>query len=103
MELYILIACDRLEEAQENKLKADLPAIQARLQSYAEDCAFADGKFINECDSEFCDDWQLGISQRIKKKPQLKFPIEFFNDLAKEFKVDCEVGEIEDGQRNPAL
>lgn len=101
MELYVLIACDRLEMAQEKRLKSNLPNIQAKLAAYAEDYAFAHANFINECDSESCDDWQLGVSQQIKKKPQLKFPIDFFNSLAKTYKLDCEIGTIEAGVRQP--
>lgn len=101
MELYILIACDRLEDAQEKKLKAELSDIQAKLQTYSEEFEFAHAQFINDCDSDRCEDWQLGVSQQIKKKPQLKFPIDFFNQLAKDHKLDCEIGEIEEGQRNP--
>ncbi|MFT6975859.1 MAG: hypothetical protein ACJA0E_001862, partial [Bermanella sp.] len=56
---------------------------------------------INECESDDCDDWQLGISQTVKKSIQLKFPVNLFNDLAKKYAVDCEVGMIENEKREP--
>ena len=37
----------------------------------------------------------------MKKKVQLKTPVALFNDLANQFGIDCEVGSIEDGERDP--
>src|SRR5690554_7826935 len=34
MLIYLLIACDRLEDKQEKKLRQNLPALQAALQAY---------------------------------------------------------------------
>ncbi len=99
MQIYLLIACDRLEEKQEKKLKANLPAIQAALQSYVADNAVANVTLINECDSDNCEDWQLGIEQTVKKSTQLKFPVNLFNDLAKKYAVDCEVGSVTKNKR----
>lgn len=102
MQIYLLIACDRLEENQEKKLKNNLTDIQADLQSYVDENADVAGvSLINDCDSEYCEDWQLGISQTVKKKPQLKFPINLFNDLAKKYQIDCEVGSLSGGTREP--
>lgn len=101
MEIYLLIACDRLEENEETKLKQNLSAIKAHLQNYVDDNTDNNVALINECDSEFCEDWQLGITQPIKKSIHLKFPVNLFNDLAKEFDIDCEVGSIEKGKHSP--
>ena len=56
---------------------------------------------INECDSDDCEDWQLGITQTVKKSLQLKYPVNLFNDLAKKYSVDCEVGSIKGDAREP--
>lgn len=101
MQIYLLIACDRLEENQQNKLKTNLPEIQAALQAYVDENEVAKVSLINECESDDCDDWQLGISQTVKKSIQLKFPVNLFNDLAKKYAVDCEVGMIENDKREP--
>jgi hypothetical protein len=101
MQIYLLIACDRLEENQQNKLKTNLPEIQAALQAYVDENEVAKVSLINECESDDCDDWQLGISQTVKKSIQLKFPVNLFNDLAKKYAVDCEVGMIEKDKREP--
>ncbi len=101
MQIYLLIACDRLEDKQENKLRTDLPAIQAALQSYVDDNAVANVTLINECDSDNMDDWQLGIEQTVKKSIQLKYPVNLFNDLAKKFSIDCEVGSVTKKKREP--
>jgi hypothetical protein len=101
MQIYLLIACDRLEENQQNKLKTNLPEIQAALQAYVDENEVAKVSLINECESDDCDDWQLGISQTVKKSIQLKFPVNLFNDLAKKYAVDCEVGMIENDNREP--
>ena len=101
MQIYLLIACDRLEEKQEAKLRTNLPDIQAALQTYADENEVAKVTLINECDSDDCEDWQLGITQTVKKSLQLKYPVNLFNDLAKKYSVDCEVGSIKGDAREP--
>jgi len=101
MLIYVLIATDRLEEKQEKKLRQNLPELQAALQAYAEANEPNQVTLINDCASDDCEDWQLGISQPIKKHIQLNFPVNLFNDLAKKYEIDCEVGYIEDGEREP--
>jgi len=101
MQIYVLIASDRLEENQEKKLKQNLPDILSALQTYVDDNAIANVSLINECTSDDCEDWQLGITQTVKKSIQLKFPINLFNDLAKKFSLDCEVGSIVKEVREP--
>lgn len=101
MQIYVLIACDRLEVSQETQLKQNLPDILAALQTYVNENEVAKVELINECDSDDCEDWQLGISQVVKKNIQLKFPVNFFNDLAKQFSLDYEIGSIENDARVP--
>lgn len=101
MQIYILVACDRLEESQEKKLKKNLAEILTTLQNYIDENEVAQATLINECISDDCEDWQLGITQVVKKSAQLKFPINLFNDLAKKFALDCEIGSIENDQREP--
>ncbi|HDY99558.1 MAG TPA: hypothetical protein ENH72_13860 [Pseudomonas sabulinigri] len=101
MLIYVLIACDRLDEKQEKKLKQNLPELQTALQAYADANEANHVTLINECDSDDCEDWQLGISQPVKKHIQLNFPVNLFNDLAKKYDIDCEVGYIEDDAREP--
>jgi hypothetical protein len=101
MEIYLLIACDRLEEAQEKKLRNNLASIQADLQTYVEENQVASVSLINECESEDVEDWELGITQVVKKKPQLKFPVNLFNDLAKKYQIDCEIGSLDGDIREP--
>ena len=101
MQIYLLVACDRLEENQETKLKQDLPEIQAVLQAYADANPNNKVELMNECDSEHCKNWQLGITQTMKKSNYLKFPVNLFNDLAKQYGIDCEIGVIENGKREP--
>ncbi len=99
MQIYILIACDRLEEKQEKKLKQNLPDIITALQTYAESLPQAKVVMINDTESDDCEDWQLGIEQSVKKNKQLQIPINLFNDLAKKFSIDMEVGTVEKGSR----
>lgn len=99
MQTYILLACDRLEEPQEKKLIANLPEIKQALYRYAEEQGLDLVKIIDNSDSEHCEDWQLGIEQPIKKSKQLQTPINFFNDLGKEFKLDFEIGSVENDKR----
>ncbi len=100
MQIYLLIACDRLEETQEKNLIKNLPELQAALQSYVEEgSSFTE--LINDCESEDCEDWELGISQTIKKSNQLKLPVNLFNDLAKQYNIDCEIGSINKSGREP--
>lgn len=101
MLVYFLIASDRLEEKQEKKLRRNLPELQAALQSYVEANAAHNVTLINECESDECEAWQLGISQAVSKKPHLNFPVDLFNGLAEQYDIDCEVGYIEDGDREP--
>lgn len=101
MQIYLLIACDRLEEAQEKKLRSNLAYIQSDLQTYVDENAVANVSMINDCDSEDIEDWELGISQTVKKSIQLKFPVNLFNDLAKKYAIDCEIGTIENDAREP--
>lgn len=103
MHIYLLIACDRLEESQEKQLKQNLSALQAALQAYANENENEANsvELINECESEYCEDWQLGISQTVKKSIHLKFPVNLFNDLAKQYNIDCEIGSIENNKREP--
>ena len=101
MQIYVLVACDRLEESQEKGLKQNLPDILAAMQTYVDKNEVAKVTLINECDSDDCEDWQLGISQVVKKNIQLKYPVNFFNALAKKFALDCEIGSIEEDQREP--
>ena len=99
MLVYILIACDRLDEKQEKKLKQNLPELQAALQVYADENTATTVTLINDCESDNCEDWQLGISQPIKKPVHLNPPVNLFNSLAQQYDIDCEVGYIEDDQR----
>ena len=101
MLVYLLVACDRLDEKQEKKLKGNLPDLQAALQAYVDENEAGKVTLINDCESDDCEDWQLGISQPVKKKAQLKTPVTLFNDLAKQYGIDCEVGSIENGERDP--
>ena len=101
MLIYLLIASDRLEEKQEKKLRQNLPALQAALQAYVDANPAANVTLINECESDDCEDWQLGISQPVKKNIHLNFPVDLFNKLAEQYDIDCEVGYVEDGTREP--
>ncbi len=101
MLTYFLVACDRLDEKQEKKLRQNLPELQAALQAYVEANEAANVTLINDCESEECEDWQLGISQPVKKHLHLNFPVNLFNSLATRFNIDCEVGYIEDDVREP--
>lgn len=101
MLIYLLIACDRLEEKREKKLRQNLPELQSALQAYVDTNEANNVTLINECDSEHCKDWLLGISQPVKKNIHLNFPVDLFNNLAKQYGIDCEVGYIEDGKREP--
>jgi len=101
MLLYLLVASDRLDEKQEKKLKRNLPDLQAALQAYVDENEAGKVTLINDCDSDDCEDWRLGISQPVKKKAQIKAPVALFNDLAKQFGIDCEVGSIENGEYDP--
>ncbi|NRB40764.1 MAG: hypothetical protein HRU20_20220 [Pseudomonadales bacterium] len=96
MQLYILLASDRLEEKQENQLKENLPAIREAIENYIAEKDLPTLKMINHCDSDMCEDWQLGFEQPIKKNKQLQTPINFCNDLAEKFNLDFEVGFVED-------
>ncbi|MEL0168074.1 MAG: hypothetical protein VW877_08090 [Pseudomonadaceae bacterium] len=99
MLIYVLIACDRLDEKQEKQLKQNLPALQAALQAYVDENTATTVTLINDCESDDCEDWQLGISQPVKKPVHLNPPVNLFNNLAQQFDIDCEVGYIEDDQR----
>ena len=99
MLIYLLIACDRLEDKQEKKLKQNLPELQAALQAYVDANAANSVALINECESDDCEDWQLGISQPVTKNTHLRFPVDLFNGLADKYGIDCEVGYIEDNAR----
>ena len=101
MLVYLLVASDRLDEKQEKKLKRNLADLQAALQTYVDENEAGKVTLINDCESDDCEDWQLGISQPVKKKAQLKTPVALFNDLAKQYAIDCEVGSIENGERDP--
>lgn len=101
MLIYLLIACDRLEDKQEKKLRQNLPELQAALQAYIEANAAHNVTLINECESDDCEDWRLGISQPVTKNTHLNFPVDLFNGLAEQYDVDCEVGYVEDGVREP--
>jgi hypothetical protein len=101
MLIYLLIASDRLEEKQEKKLRQNLPALQEALQAYVDAYPAANVTLINECESDDCEDWQLGISQPVKKNIHLNFPVDLFNKLAEQYDIDCEVGYVEDGTREP--
>ncbi|MCG8438523.1 MAG: hypothetical protein MI751_10605 [Pseudomonadales bacterium] len=101
MLLYLLVACDGLDEKQEKALKRCRSDVQAALQAYAEENPDSQVTVIDECDSEECEDWRLGIQQPVKKAAQIKPVVQLFNDLAKQYRVDCEVGSVEDGEFEP--
>lgn len=101
MLIYFLIATDRLTDKQEKKLKQNLPQLQAALQKYVDVNQANNVTLINDCDSDRCEDWQLGISQPIKKNSHLNFPVDLLNGLAKQYDIDCEVGYIEGDTREP--
>ncbi len=75
--------------------------MQAALQAYVDENEADNVTLINECDSDDCEDWRLGISLSVKKKAQIKTPVTLFNDLARQYGIDCEVGSIEDGEYDP--
>lgn len=101
MQLYVLVACDGLDEKQEKALKRHLPDLRAALQAYVDDNAGNGVALIDECDSDDCEDWRLGICQPVKKTVHLTFPVKLFNDLARQYGIDCEIGSIERGEYDP--
>ncbi|MDN3637656.1 hypothetical protein QWY82_02435 [Simiduia curdlanivorans] len=101
MFVYLLVACDGLDESQEKKLKKQLPELRAALQTYAHANTANQVMLIDQCNSEDCADWQLGISQPIGKNAHLKFPVDLFNNLAKQHGIDCEIGTLENNERDP--
>ena len=101
MLIYLLVACDGLDESQEKKLKKNLPEIKASLQNYTDANQANNVTLIDQCDRPDCEDWQLGISQPITKSAHLKFPVDLFNTLAKQYGIDCEIGSIENEERDP--
>lgn len=101
MLIYLLIACDRLDDKQEKKLRQNLPELQAALQGYVDANEANNVTLINECESEDCEAWQLGITQPVKKNIHLNFPVNLFNSLARRYDIDCEVGYIENDTREP--
>ena len=101
MLVYFLIDTDRLEEKREKKLRQSLPELQAALRAYAEANTENHVTLIDACESEDCAEWELGISQPVKKNAHLNFPVDLFNGLAKKHGIDCEVGFIEEGEREP--
>ncbi|HDZ55095.1 MAG TPA: hypothetical protein ENI17_09190 [Pseudomonas xinjiangensis] len=101
MLIYLLVACDRLEEKREKKLRQSLPELQAALQTYADANTANNVTLINECDSDDSADWQLGITQPVTKNIHLNFPVSLFNSLAEQYGIDCEVGFIGEGVREP--
>ena len=101
MLIYLLIACDRLSEKQEKQLRKNLPELQVALKAYVDANEANDVTLINECDSDDIEEWQLGISQPVKKNIHLNFPVNLFNRLARQYDIDCEVGYIENDTREP--
>ena len=101
MLIYILVACDRLDEKQEKKLRQNLPELQMALQAYVDASEANHVTLINECESDDPEDWQLGITQQVKKNLHLNPPVDLFNGLARQYGIDCEVGYIEDDAREP--
>jgi hypothetical protein len=101
MLIYLLVSCDRLEEKREKKLRQNLPELQAALQAYVDGNQANNVTLINDCESDNCEDWQLGISQPVKKNIHLNFPVNLFNSLARKYDIDCEVGYIQDDTREP--
>ncbi len=121
MQIYILIACDGLEEKQEKKLKKNLPDLLLALQAYGDTHPQAKVTLINECgfdedkddsiedesddscEESSCEDWQLGIEQSLTKSKQLQAPINFFNDLAKKYGIDMEIGKVSKKKKREAV
>jgi GTP-binding protein EngB required for normal cell division len=99
MQIYVLIACDHLEEKQEKKLKENLPDIVLAMQAYADSLPQAKVVLINKCDDLDVADWQLGIEQSVKKNKQLVEPLTLFNGMAKKFGIDLEIGSVVKGKR----
>jgi GTP-binding protein EngB required for normal cell division len=99
MQIYVLIACDHLEEKQEKKLKENLPDIVLAMQAYADSLPQAKVVLINKCDDLDVEDWQLGIEQSVKKNKQLVEPLTLFNGMAKKFGIDLEIGSVVKGKR----
>ena len=85
MLIYLLVSCDRLEEKREKKLRQNLPELQAALQAYVDGNQANNVTLINDCESDNCEDWQLGISQPVKKNIHLNFPVNLFNSLARKY------------------
>ncbi len=101
MLVYLLVASDGLDEKQEKKLKRNLPDIQAALQTWVDETADAGATLINDCESDDCEDWRVGISLSVKKKAELKPLVTLFNDLASQYHFDCEAGSIEGDEFDP--
>lgn len=101
MLIYLLVSSDSLDEKREKKLRQNLPELQAALQAYVDTNPAANVTLINECASDDCENWQLGISQPVKKNIHLNFPVDLFNRLAEQYGIDCEVGYIEGDAREP--
>ena len=67
MLVYFLIACDRLEEKREKKLRQNLPELQAALRAYAEANTANNVEFDGESAREA---ERLDLQRRIREVAQ---------------------------------
>ena len=100
MKLYIMLDCERLEEKQEKQLRKSADEIAGLIKGFVEaspqPSLTSVLKYLYESDVL---DWQLGVELTVSKSAQLKAILDFFNQLAKQFKQDFVLGIIDGESR----
>ena len=93
MQVYILLAVDKLEAEQLPSLQSALPQMQDLITAFiAERPALQAELIVARADVQITPAFEFGIRFHIKQKKHLAEPIALFNRLAEQFQQDFVIG-----------
>lgn len=98
MQLYIYCDASKLEDDDVKTFISNGNTIIKRLLEFLPNNDQLRADLHQEIDQENPADIKIGLDFHVKKAKQLEKPLNFFNDLSKEFKLDFVLGLFTDGK-----
>ena len=98
MHLYIYCDTSKLENDDIKTFSSAANNITEKLTPFIETNSQLRADLHKEIDENYVESSKIGIDFHVKKAKQLELPLNFFNQLAKEYKQDFVLGLFTDGK-----
>lgn len=98
MQLYIYCDTSKLEDEDMTAFISHGKKVITKLEAFLLENDQLRGELHSDIDQEYAEDIKIGLDFHVKKPKQLEKPLNFFNDLSKEYKLDFVLGLFTDGK-----